>query len=347
MSAAALSSRGRRPLLAGLVGLAALGLAAAAGGAKGLAVSYLAAWLVLLGLPVGALPLVMILARVRAHRPDNFDDGLLTALRRVLRLMPVAALLGLPILLGLGLIYPWTQGTGAETALARIWFTGPFFALRVLLYLGAWLWIARTASDPRGDGPAILAVWVLAVVAILAATDLVGSLDPRLGSSLLGILLIAAWSGLALAAALLLAPDGPRPSADTRSDMLAVLLGLWAFLHFVQFLIVWSANLPQEVLWYFARGGLAGRGLSILGGALILAAALATLRHAPTALRGIAAASFLVHALEMFWFVTPSVRDRFVVSWTDAFAALGVAGLAAALVAGLPGLDRAARRTPA
>ena len=340
MSARNTAAASRSSMLALLVGLMALALAVLVGGWREAAASYLAAWLVLLALPVGALPIAIVLERFGLRQHDHGEGELSKALRRLVALMPVAAVLGIPVLMGIGRIYPWTDAAPA-TPLAAVWFTVPLFALRVVAYLAAWVWLAArfvVPSGDRADGRTVPGVALHAVVGTLAVTDLVGSLDHRLGSSLEGLLVLTAWSGLALAAAILLAPEEPTPigrgraiPGQDRLVPLVVLLSLWAFLHFVQFLIVWSANLPQEVTWYFARGGWLGRAFASLGGGVVLLGALATLRPGRPTTRVLAALTVALHALEMFWFVTPALRDRFVIRLSDALAALAVGCLALAL----------------
>jgi hypothetical protein len=329
-----------RPLLLGLIGLGLLAGCFLAGGWRGAACGYLSAWLVLLALPVGALPVTIVAERFGKRVRERGGVEMLAALRRLMALMPVAALLGLPLLAAVPLLYPWV-GAAPRTPLAALWFTTPFFAARVIAYLAAWTWLAFRFARPfdePGEGRTVPAVGLHAVVGTLFTTDVIASLDPRLDSTLLGLLVMTAWSGLAFAAAILLAWEEPEPVGRGRTPPgrgrlvpLVVLLGLWAFLHFVQFLIVWSANLPPEVSWYFARGGGLGRGLSIAAGIVVVLAGLATLRPGRPTTRILAGAALAVHALEMFWLVTPALRDRFVIRPADALAALAVACLAAAL----------------
>jgi hypothetical protein len=324
----------------GLLGLGLLALCGLAGGWRGGAASYLAAWLVLLALPVGALPVIIVAERFGRRVRARGGVEMLAGLRRLMALMPVAALLGLPLLACTALLYPWA-GASARTPLAAIWFTVPFFVARVVAYLAAWTWLALRFARPfdaPGEGRTVPAVGLHAVVGTLFVTDVIGSLDPRLDSALLGLLVLTAWSGLAFAAAILLAWEEPEPVGRGRTPPgrgrlvpLVVLLGLWAYLHFVQFLIVWSANLPPEVAWYFARGGWLGRTLSIVAGAVVVLAGLATLRPGRPTTRILAGAALAVHALEMFWLVTPALRDRFVIRPSDGLAAGAVACLAAAL----------------
>ncbi|GJD81575.1 hypothetical protein NBEOAGPD_4828 [Methylobacterium gregans] len=364
-----LGQRLARPLPLGLAGLAALALAVLAAGWREAAGAYLAAWLVLLGLAAGALPVAVALERFGLSAHDRGEGEIALSLRRLLGLMPAAAILGLPLLAAAPLLYPWADAP-PDTPLGRLWFTLPGFCLRVVAYLGLWVWLAARFRDaPLGprDGRTAAGVGLHAVVGTLAVTDLVGSLDPRLGSSLEGLLVLTAWSGLAFAAAILRAPEEPAPVGRGRAAAgrdrlvpLAVLLALWAYLHFVQFLIVWSANLPDEVRWYFARGGWAGRGLALMAGAAVLAAALATLRPGRPTTRVLAGLVVVLHAVEMFWLVTPALRDRFTLTAGDLLAALGILCLATALrpLARMPhprgpkstretGTSEAGRRVPA
>jgi hypothetical protein len=311
------------------IGFAALGLAVLLGDWQA---GYLAAWLALLALPLGALPLVVGLD---ALAPERFAT-LRPALVGGLRLMPVAALLALPLVAVVPALDPFARGTPAATPLAAIWSTLPFLAGRLVAALALWLWLCRRVA--AGRGPAALALGLHAVLATLVSFDLITALDPRLGSSLIGLLMMAAWSGAALAAALLVTR---RPESGLLP--LALLTAAWAFLHFVQFLVVWSANLPAEVSWYLARGGLLGRGLSLAGGAAALLAAALTLRPGPWTTRVAAALVLAVHAAEMAWFVTPAGRGAFVVTGPDVLAGLGVAALAAGLASVLaPLLTRGA-----
>jgi hypothetical protein len=319
-----------RPLLRLAAGLAALALAVLLGDWQA---GYLAAWLTLLALPLGALPLV---AGLDALAPERFAI-LRPALVGGLRLMPVAALLALPLIAVVPALYPFATGTPAATPLAAMWTTLPFLAARLVAALALWLWLGRRAA--AGRGPAALVLGLHAVLATLVSFDLITALDPRLGSSLIGLLMLVAWSGAALAAALLVTR---RPEAGLLP--LALLTATWAFLHFVQFLVVWSANLPAEVSWYLARGGLLGRGLSLAGGTAALLAAALTLRPGPWTTRAVAALTLAVHAGEMAWLVTPAARGAFVVTGPDVLAGLGVAAVAAGLAPMLAPL--LARRAP-
>lgn len=329
----------RLPLFA-LLGAGALAFTLYAGGSRGAAASCLAAWLVLLALPVGALPITVVAERFSRKLRERGGVEMLAGLRRLMALMPAAALLGVPVLVASLLLYPWMHEP-PRTPLAALWFTAPFFLARAAFYLGIWTWLCLRFARPfeaPGEGRTVPAVALHALIGTLFAIDVVAALDPRLDSALLGLLLMTAWSGLAFAAAILLAWEEPEPIGRGRAVPgrgrlipLVVLLGLWAYMHFLQALIVWSANLPAEVAWYSARGGWTGRSLAIASGVVASLAGLATLRPGRVITRALAAAAIAVHALEMFWLVTPSVRDRFAIRPADVLACVAVACLAGLL----------------
>jgi hypothetical protein len=330
----------RRPILLGLLGAGSLAAAILTGGARGVVAACLATWLVLLALPVGALPITVVAERFGRKVRERGGVEMLAGLRRLMTLMPAAALIGLPVLVASLSLYPW-RGEPPRTALAAFWFTAPFFLARTIGYLAAWTWLCLRFARPfeaPGEGRTVPAVAIHAVVGTLFAIDVVAALDPRLDSAILGLLLMTAWSGLAFAAAILLAWEEPEPIGRGRAVPgrgrlipLVVLLGLWAYMHFVQALIVWSANLPEEVAWYAARGGWTGRTLAIAAGVVAALAGLATLRPGRVITRALAGGALLVHALEMFWLVTPAIRDRFAIRLSDALAALAVVCLAGLL----------------
>lgn len=334
----------RRRVTLGLAGgLAALFLAQVLGTTRALAVSYLAAWLCLLALPAGALPLVIMFERADAWRPQP-ETALLATLRGMLALMPLSGLLAVPILLTLPDLYPWARGAPAPTALSAIWFTTPFLILRLSIAFGAWtalaLLFARSGGGPSGkagrldDGRAVLGLGLHGVIGTLIAGDMVLAVSENFRPTLSGLVLMASWSCLALGAAILVSPPdiGPARRRLDRLTPLAALLAIWALLHFMQFLVSWSANLPEAAAWYRARDSGEGRGLSLISGAMVLIALLLTRKPGENRARLLAAMALVAQVLEFFWFVTPSLRGSFKLTMTDFLSVVGVAGLALALL---------------
>lgn len=157
--------KARHGLLVGLAGAAAWTIALLLDPERALG-AYLTAYMYGLGLALGALCLVMI-----AHVTGA---GWFVAVRRlaetVAATLPAYALLLLPLLLGMEVLYPWarpleTLSPALQEAVAakEAYLNGPFFVARAVLYLGVWaglgwlLWSASVQSDPPspvdGDDP--------------------------------------------------------------------------------------------------------------------------------------------------------------------------------------------------
>ena len=321
------------PLLAIAIGLlAAAGWTAMAMADADVMPSYLAAWLFWMAVPFGALPLVMGLEALgRSEWP-----ALLT-LRRACLLLPVGAVLALPVLFSTAVLF---RRPDIDSPLPAAWMAPGFFIARAVVILAVLSVLAvlfsRTPAVPRrGLAMAGLAMHVCLVS--LAAVDWVLALQPGIGSSAFGVLLMASQIGIAASlAAFLLAVNTPAAgSLSGLGVLLAVLLASWAFLHFMQFLVIWSANLPHEVVWYTARTpGLGSFTVWFGVAACVLTLALlpTALAKAPAVLATVAAMLLTLHLAETLWLVTPAFRGSFVVTLPDALAVFGLGGLLVGLL---------------
>ena len=297
--------------------------------------SYLAGWLFWIGVPMGALPLVM-----------GFEAAGLGAwptvlvLRRMLLLLPVGAVFVIPVLVGYAGLF---QRPGVAGALPPAWMAPGFFIGRAIVILAVLSLLAMLFSrQPRRPRVALAGLGMVLHLCLVtvAAVDWVMSLQPGLGSSVFGLLVIATQLGLAacLATFLLAVTTRGMPMPTGSGLVLAVLILTGAFLEFIQFLVVWSANLPAEVAWYLARG--AGLGsvavwfcvtVSLAGLVLLLT----PLARVPAALASLAATLVLAHLAELLWLVTPAFRGVFTVTLADALAVLGLGGLLVGLLLAL------------
>ena len=303
--------------LSGLAFLALLCLDASFGGQ--VMPSYLAAWLFCLAIPAGALPLVMAGELAHATHP------LVAALRSLLVLMLPVALAAVPIMLVLPHLYGWARAGDAG------WFSQTWFCVRLAVSLVIWcalsVLLMRTPVRPR-RGLCSVGLMMHAVLVTLLATDAVLSLDGHMTAAGFGVLVMSAQGGVAVAAALLLSPEAGAGA------LLLALLVAWGFCHFTQYLVVWSANKPDEIMWYLQRDAGLGQAAIWLGVLVFLPAALlAWRRSSPTRLLVMTAGLVLLaHALEALWLVTPSLRGGFVLTVPDLSALAGLAALSAALI---------------
>ena len=286
-------------------------------------------------------------------------------IRRVLeaatRTLPLLAMAALPLAFGLGHLYVWTDTAAvmADPVLAKkvAYLNVPFFLARAALYFVIWTGLAlflnrwSREQDRTGDpacedrmrklsGGGIL-LWGLATT--FAAFDWIMSLDPHWFSTIFGIL-VAGGQGLstlafAIAAQYVLARrklvgDIYRPSyLNDLGNLLFAFVMLWAYFSFSQFLIIWSANLPEEIPWYLHR--LVG-GWQWVAGFLalfhffvpffILLSRRAKRRLA--ALAGIAAFILAVRLVDVFYLVAPEFnKTALSIHWMDVASFVGLGGL--------------------
>ena len=331
-----------RPALValGIGGLASAGWLVIALASADAMPSYLAAWLFWLAAPMGALAIVMALELFGG------DAGPLAAtLRRSLPLLPVGAVFAIPVLLSTA---PLFRRADLPRALPEGWMAPGVFIGRAVLILAVLSVLALLFSRaPRGAprrGLAAVGLMLHVSLVSLAAIDWVLSLQPGLASSAIGVLLITSQAGIAAClAAFVGAVATCKTDTAPGGVMLAVLLAVWAAVHFIQFLVVWSANLPDEVVWYLDRlPGLGGGVIWFAVAASVIALALLATAagRIPAVLASVAAMLLLAHLAETLWLVTPAFRGRFTVTVADALAVLGIGGLVVGLLLLLPTGDR-------
>jgi hypothetical protein len=285
--------------------------------------SLLAAWLFVLSFPAGALALLFGLELAGHGRGPHA-----AALRRVLATLPLGLLLVLPALFGVGSLYHWAQSPHPSG-----WLTPVFFDIRTLIYLVIWACLALLVRRPQEAAPrvamCVLGLMAYTVTATLAANDWIGSAEPGPDIASLGLLLITSQGVIAAAAARLLgAPPSP----------LMALIGLaWGFVDFTRFLTTWSADKPDEIIYYQHRETVLGQGVSWFSFMVVVVSLIALL---PGPFKKLSTATamlaLIAHAADMLWMVTPADRGLFTFTLPDILAMLGVAALGAGLIVWRP-----------
>ena len=290
--------------------------------------AYFAAWLFWIGVPMGALPIVMAMEASAAT-----ESPLLPVLRAMLPLLPLGTILALPLLGGLSDLFVRPGLPGALPA----WWTAPgAIALRdgaaliVLSGLAVLFWI--TPRSPRRS-LAVAGSMLTLVLVTLLAIDVVLAPQPALGSSLAGLLLIAGQMVLAGSLAGLVVAVGSAPSArlpGATGLLLGLLVTAWFFVQFVQFLVVWSANLPPEAAWYLGRfAGIGPASIAFAAIAALSAMALlpSGLGRIPVVMATLSAMVVLAALAVTLLFVIPAYRGQLTLTVADALALGGVGGL--------------------
>jgi hypothetical protein len=347
----------RLPLVG--AGLAALGLILIAVAAPGHVERALAAWLVafvfFLSLALGALYFALI------HTAMQGAWGVVV--RRVAEnaaaTIPVFALLFVPVALGLPHLYSWSRPEVVASDSLLQWkapyLNVGFFLIRAAVYFAIWsaiaLWFRRLSRQQddapdesvarrlrRWSGPALIP---LGLTHSFAAVDWLMSLDPHWYSTIFGVYafsgaLVGGFAFIALAV-VGLRRVGSLPgvfSAEHLHDLgklLFAFTAFWAYIAFSQYLLIWYGNIPEETVWFRDRLG---------GGWLTLSAVLAVghfvvpfffllprsvKRNAPA----LAVASLwmlVMHLLDIYWLVVPSLPDLGVAPALVDFGALVAVG---------------------
>jgi hypothetical protein len=343
-------------LLVGIAGLVACGVGAASN-TKQFFVSYLFGYLFWLGLALGCFTIAMI------HHLTGGRWGY--PIRRLLEAgfstLPLMVLLFIPILFGLQELYPWARGdeiAGEDVLRKRLpYMNAPWFIARTTICLLLWTvmaWLLRrwsltqdatTDLQPSRRLRKLSGVGVLLfpLTATFVYIDWIMSLEKEWYSTVFAVIILAGdvLCAFAFATMLLKLFEKEEPIAGALTTLIYHQLGnllltfvlFWTYVSFGQLLIVYSANLPQEIKWYLHR--IAGTWkivVAIIAGLhffvpffLLL---FRVMKKNPRYLVTIAAMLFLVHIIAVYWLVVPSFHQNGVeVNWLDVAAPIGIGGV--------------------
>lgn len=268
-------------------------------------------------------------------------------------LMIPAALIAL---FSLPKLYPWTQPGSLDNPIVAgkaVWLNVPFFTIRVAICLLVWAFSYRIfvngslRQDKSGDPRYTLRVrrfaplfmFIFGITLTVVAFDWISSLDPLWYSDIFGVYLFAGTflAGLAVTTLTILYLKRHGRLADIRPDHMYNLGGFlfafivfWSYIGFAQYLLMWYANMPEEVAWYKVR-------LSGEWGAIILAMALfhfvvpffvLMARDSKGDPRFLSASAILVlfsHLLDLYWMMYPALGTGGFFGWQElSFAVLFV-----------------------
>jgi hypothetical protein len=320
--------------------------------------SYLFAFLYWSGFALGGLG-ILLLNNVVGGKWGVTTRSLLIA---AMRTLPLIFIFLLPILLfGLPSLYPWAHpdlvSHNQFLAHRKPYMNIPFFLVRVLIYFAVWLfWGFRALrmadlQDKTGDAtlpvrmrqfsaPGLLA-FVLTIT--FAYIDWVLSTDVEFYSTVYGAMIMIGdvLQTFALTIIVLIfASKGDRFGGRINSSLLHDLGNLmfaftifWTYLSASQLIIIWPADLPQEIAWYLVR---------VRGGWTIIAAVVAICMFAipflallsqarkqnPNRLIRVAFWILAARAIDLFWIVEPTFRTHgFALYWTDITTFFGLGGI--------------------
>jgi hypothetical protein len=319
--------------------------------------SYLIAFLWVLGPTLGSMCFLMIHHLSGGAWGLGIRRLLEAAARNVLLMVP----LFIPIVLGMTHLYEWTHAdlVAKDHILQHKepYLNASFFVIRAVIYFVVWIGLTliltgwSRAQDfqpmtPPEDrkfrtlsGPGILAY---GITITFASFDWVMSLDPHWYSTVFGLLFMVGQGLSAIAfisfAAFVVSRRPPMDHVlspekfhDYGKLMLAFTM-LWAYLAYSQFLIIWSANLPEEVTYYTRRinTGWVSLSLTIVIGVFVLPYLLLLsrdLKRSASRLAYLGLFVFVMRYVDLFWMITPTLYPDPTVHWLDFTTAAGLVGL--------------------
>lgn len=320
--------------------------------------SYLVAFVFWMGIALGSLGLMMV------QYLSGGSWGLVV--RRVFEaasrtIFPLGLILFVPVILGIHSLYHWSHSevVALDPVLKQKepYLNVPFFVARSVGYFLIWGILSFLLSrwskehDASGDqrlrqrmsalsGPGVL---IFCLTMTFAAMDWVMSLDPHWYSTIYGLLMIAGQGISAMAFAIIMLTNltkhepmvgiyRPTHFHDLGKLLLALVM-LWAYFGFSQLLIIWSANLPEEIPWYLHRfeGGFkwVGAALVLLHFALPFALLLSRdLKRNARRLAVVAVLVLLMRVVDLIWLVGPELTSGHLrTAWMYVAAPIGLGGI--------------------
>ncbi|MFL5295781.1 MAG: hypothetical protein ACJ798_05295, partial [Phenylobacterium sp.] len=304
-----------KPLRAGLSWLAPAGAAACVAALVAAMLLGDAAWRAWLAAafpwvsaPIGALAVLMIMRLT----PGDWAEELGPFMEAETLLLPLGALLILPILVEAGRIYPWSSAA-QSTAFRALYLTQPMFIGRTVVWyavLSAFGFLMVLRQAPSAV-VACMGLLLLPLLGDVIATDWLLSLDPAFASSGFGlyVLDIQMLTAFSLAVIALTLSGRPIQRPGIIGGLLLTLLLLWGYFAFMHFVITWSDNLPPGVRWYQRRGGPWSVVMWVVSASRVVPTFLLffrSVRRRPRALGVLSAAVVAGSVLESGWLALPA-----------------------------------------
>ncbi|MDQ6799816.1 MAG: hypothetical protein M3041_03160 [Acidobacteriota bacterium] len=295
--------------------------------------SYLFAWLFWLGIALGSVALLML----HDVTGGKWGDAVRRPLGAAALTIPLIAILFMPIVLGVHVLYPWThvptQTVGDRSAYLNV----PFFAIRALFYFACWIALAvafawrRARAAPWAGGGLVLYF----VTMTFAAWDWMMSLEPHWWSTIYGMSVITGQGLSALAVMALVAATLSRADDELLDlgNMLLAFIIFWAYLAFSQFLLIWAGNMKVEIAWYLPRTQTSWVWLAI---AILIfyffapffALLFRFVKKNNILLGAIAAGVLIMRMADLYWTVGPAFHPQyFFLSWMDVVAQVAFGGV--------------------
>jgi hypothetical protein len=276
--------------------------------------------------------------------------------------VPLMAVFFIPVALGMHWIYPWANpDMVAHSAVLQFksgYLNPTMFVVRAVIYFTIWSTLATrlvawSRQEDLGGFDKTLAgrksvfshagivVWGLSMS--LASVDWAMSIEPAWFSHIFPLMFTAAQiltaMTLAIQVSALMADH--KPVSDVLSSgrfhdvgkLLLAFVMLWGYFQLSQWIIMWGANLPEEIGWYVVRNQNGWQYLTYTLFTLHFVVPFGMLlsesrKQAPRRLAAVAALLCVMRWVDVYWWLTPSFSpDAFWISPLHLTSVLGIGGI--------------------
>jgi hypothetical protein len=257
------------------------------------AAHFFRAWLVAFDIFTGAAVGSLVVLMVQYLFGATWGLALRPTLESATRTLPLMAVLFVPLIFGTDYVFPWARYESVmrdhslkerplyektpehdhELDHKYPYLNRAWWVVRGVIVFAVWITLSRLLCRWSRSKEKDATVWceslsapglvVFMATVTLASIDWGMSLEPRWYSTIYGAYFgmgqVLTGYSICLAVLLMLArrPEVGRVVAgQTMSDMGTVLMAflmIWAYLAFMQLLIIWMGHLPEELTWYEPR----------------------------------------------------------------------------------------------
>lgn len=275
--------------------------------------------------------------------------------------VPVMALCFIPLALGVKYLYPWADPElvkASQVLQYKAAYLNPtMFVVRAVIYFGIWITLSTRLvawsrqDDEEGYSPARagkvaglshagIILWLLSMS--LAAIDWGMSLEIAWFSHIYGLMFSGGQILTALTFAIIISarvadhkPVSSVISPDRFHDLGKLLLAftmVWTYFQLSQFIIMWGANLPEEVEWYIVRnkGGWEVLTLFLFIFHFVVPFGLLLSRNRkrkPMSIAAVATLLWCMHYVDIYWWITPEFSHTAFLSPLHLTTVLGIGGV--------------------
>ena len=306
---------------------------------------YLTAFVFWVGIPLGCLAILLI----QYLTGGGWGLAITRLLEAGMMTLPLCAALFLPILAGMSYLFPWTHPLNGDIGnlvhQKKTYLNIPFYLVRYALYfliLGVLAgWFRRLSlrrDEPQSSSLAMMQQWsgpcliVFVLLMNFACIDWVMSLNPEWYSSMFVVEFIAeqgvvalAWSILILSCLAHHEPLGGVLTVKIVHDLGNLLLGFtcfWTYVTFMEYIIIWTGNLPHDVVWFSDRSSTGWEFFAVFLVFVhfvipLFCLILTSVSRNLIRLARVAALMIVAHFAQVVWWIEPAFGKHFHIAWAS------------------------------